>query len=92
MAEVVLLDDRKTGVTNASWKADAERLDDVKFVISEKTGTVYIHDGVSEKNGGRVNFKHLYKASPEIQEKYKNFREDKGRSRGESNPVRYYDA
>ncbi|MBR6080555.1 MAG: hypothetical protein IKP60_10415 [Treponema sp.] len=91
MAEIVMVDDRKTGVTNASWKADAERLDNVRFVISEKTGTVYMHDGVTTTSEGRVNFKHLYRASPEIQEKYKDFREDKGRSQGEANPVRYFD-
>lgn len=92
MAEVVVLDDRKTGITNASWKADADRVNDCKFVISERSGTVYMHDGINVTPEGRVNFKHLYKASPEIQQKYKGFLDDKVRVQGQQAPVRYFDA
>lgn len=91
MAKVAVLDDRKTGKLNSSWKADSEKLDNCKFIISEKTGKVYQQDGVKETDEGRVNFKHLTPASPEIQEKYAGFVENHSRKQGEQNPVRYFD-
>ena len=33
--EVAILDDRKTGVLYASWKAKADRINACKFIISE---------------------------------------------------------
>ena len=52
-----------------------------------------MHDGINVTADGRINFKQLYKASPEIQQKkHKNFRDGKVGKLEEQAPVRYFDA
>ena len=91
--EVAVVNVNNTNQPNADWKGNPERLSNAKYIITEKNRkvkTVYENEGVTQHKNGRTSFNQLKKAPQEVQEKYKNL--DVSRKRGESNPVRYFEA